>query len=129
MRLWNLNSIDDLQPQVVQESTPLQFGRIEARRGASNRTSPVKMAFRVAALTVASLAVTVVGSDSNCYIATGTAVVADNTEQGKPPLSSIFANRFDAQWTAEHEQALLAKMVKKKASHDADDELLDFMDS
>lgn len=126
MRLWNLSSFNEMQEPILQRNVVSAEQRREPRVH-SKRSRSLKMVVHVAALAAATLTVTAAGTSRHIIIPESTQFLAVNAEY--PTLDNIFADRFAEDWTRDHENELLARMVKNKGSGRNDSELLNLVHS
>jgi len=106
MRLWNLTEFSEVEDQVV---LPFTYpAKRRAQRPQRNRR-PFRMTVAVcAAAFVAAMTFSSIWGNSNeVTIPSAEMAYAQSAPEEKPPLDSLFENRFDEQWSEAVEQELL----------------------
>jgi hypothetical protein len=83
--------------------------------------SSVRVAVQIAALTAISYSVAVSGTSTEIKIAQPlTQSAGANVQADRPPLETVFRDRFNNEWTQAQEDELLAMALKKGASPERD---------
>jgi len=113
MRLWNLTQFSEVEDQVV---LPFKYSaKPRALRPQRNKkllfsvTVAVCAAAFAAALTIYSIR----GNSNDVTIPSAEVAYAQSAPEVKPPLDSLFENRFDDQWSEAVERELLGIVSQK----------------
>ncbi len=118
MKLWNLSSFGDLEPQVWSRSEAKESSTGDSRRFVRRARQQALSSFGASVLLLA-LSNTLVHmnvsvSDHSLRLVTDR--VTSNVVEDRPPLHLLFGGRHPLKWDAAHEAAMLERAVAALAS-------------
>src|SRR5579871_6431552 len=119
-KLWNLTDPDSLQETVVSSFVTAPTVKT-ARRTSHSKSTYMKVALGVAALTSTLILGSLQASAQGIAIPVPAATSAQSVPRPQPPLEDVFINRFDQAWTDLREADLLKTLDERRIALCADD--------
>lgn len=115
MRVWNLTEFSELEDKVV---LPFAYSATRRTHRSQRKKQPLRMKVAVcaAAFVVTMSIFSVWGNLNKFTIPSVEMAYAQSAPEVKPPLDSLFENRFDDQWSEAIESELLGIVSKKLAA-------------
>jgi len=114
MRLWNLSDLSDLNQVVVEEFPVTRLGRKQGWPRPGSKLESFRILVGVASVAISLSFGSAIVNYSTVRLPNWTAAVTRTAPNFKPPLDSMFAGRFNSEWTEASEKFLVSQIAENR---------------